>query len=176
EGLLRGDEAVLAVDRLELIAQDDRERLLGEVGVCRLRRDPDVRATGEDLRRAAFHAGQRVDERRRGRGRRLACARKPERPVGGRELDRLTLAVRGPRFGVVAVLRSQRCGRHQVLHLGETGDRLVGATLRACTWSTRAIVSSELSCASHPSPSGTAISPPFSQMNGRALYQSWPAN
>ena len=31
-----------------------------------------------------------------------------------------------------------------------------------------------LSCASHPSPSGTAISPPFSQMKGSALYQSWP--
>ncbi len=32
------------------------------------------------------------------------------------------------------------------------------------------------SCASHSSPSATAISPPFSQMYGRALYQSWPGH
>src|SRR5699024_8202305 len=48
--------------------------------------------------------------------------------------------------------------------------------IRRCTCSRPAIDSGLDSCASHVPPSFTAIAPPFSQMNGRALYQSLPGN
>ena len=159
ERLLGRDEAVLAVDRLELVAQDDLERLLRQLGVGRLGRDADVGAAGEDLRGVAVDTREGVDDRARAGGRRGLALRSPDpgpswAPRTGWTFPRST----GSTARVVAVLGRQRSVGHQVLHLQEALDRF-----------------GELSCASHPSPSGTAISPPFSQMNGSALYQSCPA-
>ena len=124
ERLLGRDEAVLAVDRLELVAQDDLERLLRQLGVGRLGRDADVRAAREHLRGVAVDTREGVDEGRRRRASRSRTrSPDPSAQLGAENWMDVTLAVRGPRLGVVAVLGRQRGVGHEVLHLQEALDR-----------------------------------------------------